>query len=304
MTFVCFLPYSLTFKFNSFCLSFCSHDLTYPHAYRNAQYSPETFVLRPDLSRSKIRLWESYYLRWKGLELIGYYPTLKPGALREYHLGMHQEFIQKTMSLNLISKTELPEIPPEEQNNAPKTADKKIVELKNKELQKNERRGNEDMRERERISCIFQCFQTGCVSLSGSDEDLLSSSSLSSSPLSRSHSVDSNEEPTIGHILYKTFSPSADNNTNLSKNREKLSPRIEIKRTTRTKGYFSFIPRSSQGQEPLRLTFSLTNIFTEHRRMSHSYTQLQKTYERTEVQALRPVSLKKTVICYRMLSKS
>lgn len=87
--------------------------------YRNPQYSPEILILRPDLSRPKIRLWESYYLRWRALELMGYYPTLQPGALREYHLGIHQEFIQKTMSLNVLPKTvELPEVSSEgPQNN-------------------------------------------------------------------------------------------------------------------------------------------------------------------------------------------
>jgi hypothetical protein len=70
--------------------------------------------------------------------------------------------------------------------------------------------------------------------------------------------VDSNDDFTIGHVLYKTFSPNSKNNTNLPKDQEKQSPRIEVKRTTKTKGYFSFLAQSNQElqQEHLRLTLS------------------------------------------------
>jgi len=201
-------------------------SLIFNHAdyFANTAYSPETFVLRPDLSRSKIRLWESYYLRWKGLEMLGYYPTFKPGALREYHLGLHREFVQKTMSLNVISKSELPELPLEEEHND----NSKVVDQKHLQ-DTTESVRNHDKNDRE------------------SDEKSLSSSSASSSPLSHSHSVDSFDEISVGNTISKVFGSSYKND-NSSNKKDKLSPKIEVKRPTTPMGTQSkSSPDTSEG---------------------------------------------------------
>ena len=62
--------------------------------YSNKNYSPENHVLYANVSKAKIRLWESFYLRWRVLDLHGVVLSLEDN-LKCYNLGINKYWSEK-----------------------------------------------------------------------------------------------------------------------------------------------------------------------------------------------------------------